>query len=178
MKIFTFIILTVFAFTAFAQRSPAEKFIKRNAFEEGINIQEIDLGETEFAGKMQEKDKEVKEIFAQFETIKIISCDSAMTSAQTRESFYSKALDALADDRYAQLAHVHSEDESFSLYANQKSSGLIEEFVLLVKEPDEVMMVYVKGEIDLAILGTNDFLSSFMKSKGSRNCGEKEPSGE
>ena len=178
MKTVTFIVLAAFALTAFAQRSPVEKFLKKNAFEDGITIKEIDLGETEFAGKMQEKGKEVKEIFAQFETIKIISCDSGMTTAQTRENFYSKAVEALADERYAQLALVHSEDENFSLYANQKSSGLIGEFVLLVKESDEVMMVYVRGEIDLALLGTNDFLSSFMKSKGSRNCGEKEAGGE
>jgi hypothetical protein len=178
MRIFTFIILTVFALTAFAQRSPVEKFIKKNAYEDGITIKEIDLGETEFAGKMQEKGKEVKEIFAQFETIKIINCDTGMTSMQTREKFFAKATEALSDERYAKLALVHSEDESFSLYANQKSSGLIAEFVLLVKESNEVMMVYVKGEIDLALLGTNDFLSSFMKNKGSRNCGEKESSGE
>jgi hypothetical protein len=178
MRIFTFIILTVFALTAFAQRSPVEKFIKKNAFEDGISIKEIDPGETEFAGKMQEKDKEAKDIFAQFETIKIISCDAVLTSAQTRENFYTKATEALSDDRYTELALVHSEDETFSLYANQKDNGLIEEVVLLVKESNEVMMVYVKGEIDLACLGTNDFLSSFIKSKGSRNCGENETSGE
>ena len=147
MRIFTFIILTVFALTAFAQRSPVEKFIKKNAFEDGISI-------------------------------KIISCDAVLTSAQTRKNFYTKATEALSDDRYTELALVHSEDETFSLYANQKDNGLIEEVVLLVKESDEVMMVYVKGEVDLALLGTNDFLSSFIKSKGSRNCGENESGGE
>ncbi|MCK4993146.1 MAG: DUF4252 domain-containing protein [Bacteroidales bacterium] len=178
MRIFTFIILTVFALTAFAQRSPVEKFIKKNAFEDGISIKEIDPGSTEMSEKIQEEGEEVKEILAQFETIKIISCDAELTSAKTREKFYTKATEALSDDRYAELALVHSEDETFSLYANQKSNGLIEEFVLLVKESNEVMMLYVKGEIDLAFLGMNDFLSSFMKSKGSRNCGGNESSGE
>ena len=172
MRVFIFTLLAVFTITAYAQKSSVEKFIKKQAKKEGISIQEIEPGSGEFNAEFQFEGEKIEKALAQLDIIKIISCDSASTSASMRDDFYSKAQRALQHEDYIEIVRVHTDDnEDVGFYSNQMENGLIREAVLLVKESHDVMMVYVKGEIDLSSFLTKELVTLMKKGK---NCKEGE----
>ncbi len=172
MRVIIFTLLAVFTITAYAKKSSVEKFIKKQAKTEGISIQAIEPGSEEFNAEFQFEGEKIEKALAQLDIIKIISCDSASTTASIRDDFYSKAMDALQHEDYIEIVRVHSDDnEDVGFYYNQMEDGLIREAVLLVKESHDVMMVYVKGEIDFSNFFTKELLGLMQKGK---NCKEGE----
>jgi len=171
MRAFILILLAVFTITAYAQKSPVEKFIKKQKKTEGISIQEIEPGSEEFNAEFQFEGEKIENALAQLDIIKIISCDSASTTASARENFYSKAQVALQHEDYIEIVRVHSDDnEDVGFYSNQMENESIRELVLIVKEDYDVMMVYVKGEIDLSSFLTKELLTAMQKGKGGKEC--------
>ncbi|RLD81854.1 MAG: hypothetical protein DRJ15_03290 [Bacteroidetes bacterium] len=167
MRIFTFMLLAVFIMTAQAQKSPVEKFIKKQAKGEGISMQEIDLKSDDFASQFQVEGEEIEEALEQLDVVKILSSDSTATSADL-ENFMSKAKAALQDDAYIELARIRSEDnEDVGMYANQLDNGLIREMIVLVGESESATMIYVKGNMDLAGLFSSKLFASMI---GGKDC--------
>ncbi len=161
MKALTFILLVVFTMTAYAQKSPVEKFIEKNAYEKGITMKEILPGSTEFTGELKLQGDDIKQALEQIEIIQVIRCETEKTSSKTRNEFYSKAMAALTDDSYISMMSVKTDDgDNVGFYANQKEDGKLNEVILMVKEKDEVMMAYVKGDIDLSFFLSQEFFSS------------------
>ncbi|MCK4568963.1 MAG: DUF4252 domain-containing protein [Bacteroidales bacterium] len=171
MKIFTLILLAAFTITACAQKSPVEKFIKKQAKTEGISIKEIEPGSEDFNSQFQFEGEQIENALDQLDIIKVLSCDSASTTASIRDDFYSKAQDALQQEDYTELIRVHSDDnEDVSFYTNQMDNGLIREAVLLVAESHDIMMVYIKGEINLSNFFSKELLTSMQKVKSGKEC--------
>lgn len=158
-----------------AQKSPVEKFIKNNAYETGIDLQEIDPQHTEYPAELKVDGAPVREHMAQIESIKIINCSPEATSVETREKFYTKGLKALQDKKYLEMINIYANDETFNVYTYQKKKDVINEFVVLMKDGEEVSMLYIKGEVDLRSLELAPFISALTKGK---SCGEKKTGGE
>lgn len=177
MRVLTFILLAIFSISAYAQKSPLEKFTKKYAFGEGITITEISPGSTDFSKAFGEEEIDLKEMLNQIEVIKIINCDNEMTSAATRETFYDKAVAAVNDKRYVVLANIHTDDEAFSVYTQEKN-GIIKEFAVLFKDGPDVGMIYVKGEIDLTNFDSKPFLSVLNYKNKGKDCKKTETGGE
>lgn len=167
MRIFTFMLLAVFIMTAQAQKSPVEKFIKKQAKGEGISMQEIDLKSDDFASQFKVEGEGIEEALEQLDVVKILSSDSTATSADLK-NFMSKAKAALRDDAYIELARITSEDnEDVGMYANQLDNGLIREMIVLVGESESATMIYVKGNMDLAGLFSSKLFASMI---GGKDC--------
>ena len=170
MRIFIFILLAAFTITASAQKSSVEKFIKKQAKTEGFSVQEIDLKSEDFATQFKVEGEDIQNALEQLDIIKILSSDSSSTDA-SRSTFFSKAQKALANEAYIELAKVQSNDgEAVSAYANQMDNGLIREFVMLVGEDDTALMIYVKGEMDLASLFSSEMFASMIAGKKGKDC--------
>ena len=172
MRVFISILLAVFTITAFAQRSPLGKVIDKYSGKEGISVQEIDLKSEEFTSQFKVEGEEIEAALAQLEVLKIINCEKGSASF---DKFYGKTSKALQDEAYSELMKVNSDDgEDVALYSMQLENGLVEEFVLMVKEDSGLMMIYVKGEIPMEDIGMNEVLKAFS---GKEDCAPDEESG-
>lgn len=170
MRALTFILLAVFVMTAQAQKSPVEKFVKKQAKADGISMQEIDLKSEDFSKQFHVEGEEIEEALQQVDVIKILSSDSTSTAAD-RKSFFLKAKKALEDEIYIELAKIRSDDgENVGLYANQLDNGLIREMIVLVGEGDSVVMIYVKGNMDMAGLFSSKLFASMIEGKKGKDC--------
>ena len=169
MRRLAFIMLAVVTMTACAQKSPVEKFIKKQKKVDGISLQEIDIQSEEFAAQFQAEGDEIEEVMAQLEVIKILSSDSTATET-AREAFISKANKALSDDDYVALADIKDGDENVGVFMRYAENGLINEMVLLIGETESVNMIYVKGEIDMSKTLSSDIFSSLMGGKKGKTC--------
>jgi hypothetical protein len=171
MRAIILILLAVFTMTAYAQKSSVEKFIKKEAKTEGISIKEIEPGSEEFSSQFNVDEGDLKEAFDQIDIIKIISADSASTTESIRQGFFTNAQAALKSEDYISLMQVSADDgDDVSIYANQTDNGMIREFVLLVNQPYDVLMVYVKAEIDMTGFLSGELLTAIMKDKKGKDC--------
>jgi len=170
MRTLAFIMLAVVTMTACAQRSPVEKFIKKQKKVDGISMQEIDLKSEEFASQFQVEGDDIEEMMEQLEVIAILTSDST-ASPSVRENFVSKAKNALDREEYTVLVNVQTEDqEDVGIYTRPISDGLIGEMILLVGETDNVFMVYVKGEIDMSKTLSSDIFANMLGGKKNKDC--------
>ncbi|MEE4257014.1 MAG: DUF4252 domain-containing protein [Bacteroidales bacterium] len=170
MRTLVFIMLAVVTMTAYAQRSPVEKFIKKQKKVDGISMQEIDLKSEEFAAQFQVEGGDIAEMLEQLEVIRILSSDSAASQA-VRDSFIENARKALDSDDYNVLVNVHADGEDeVGIYTRPINDGLIGELVVLVGETDDVIMIYVKGKIDMSKTLSSDIISNMIGGKKSKDC--------
>ena len=164
MRTIIIIFLAAFSMTAYAQKSTVEKFIRKQAKTEGIKVQDIDIKSGDFTTQFQVEGEDIEKAMEQLEVIKILSCDSTST-AEKRLDFIIKAQNALQDEAYIELARIKSEEmEDVSLHANQMDNGLIREMIVLVKDDESVLMLYVKGKMDMTNLFSGKLFTSMVKS--------------
>jgi hypothetical protein len=170
MRTLAFIMLAVVTMTACAQRSPVEKFIKKQKKVDGISMQEIDLKSEEFTAQFQVEGDEIEEMMEQLEVIRILSSDSAASSS-VRETFISKAKQALSSEDYNVLVNVQTDDEDdVGIYTRSINNDRIGEVVVLVGESDDVFMIYIKGDIDMSKTLSSDIFANIMCGKKSKDC--------
>lgn len=169
MRAITFIILALLVVTATAQKSPVEKFIKKNAYEGGISVQEIDPNSTETSPEASSEGMSFKDVATNFDNIMIIQCDPEMTSEKTRADFYTKASDALDNDKYIELVSIHDNDEAFDIFVYQKKPEIVNEIVSLIKDGEEVSMLYIKCDIDLKTFDLQPLINAMASNK---SCGK------
>jgi hypothetical protein len=164
MRSLIFFIMAVFMMTAYAQKSPVEKFIKKQSKSSGFAVQEIDVSSEEFTANFQIGGDDAEEILSQIEVIRILSSDSTATAA-SKADFLKKAHAALGNDSYTELAVVKSDGDDVGLYANMMDNGLIREMVVLIGGGESAMMVYMKGELDMSNAFSSDLFGSMMGGK-------------
>ena len=164
MRAFTFILMSVFIMTAYAQKSPVEKFIKKQSKSDAFAVQEIDVKSEEFTANFQMGGDDAEEILSQIDVIKILTSDSTATS-DDKADFLKKAHAALGNDSYTELALVKSDGDDVGLYANLMDNGLIREMVVLIGGGESAMMVYMKGELDMSNAFSSDLFGSMMGGK-------------
>jgi|GEM_PF-3458794 len=174
MRLTTFIILTVFALSALAQKTPLEKAVNKYGDKKGIAMEVIDPSSDEFKEQIKSEDNAVAKSLNQLDFIKILKPDTLESSEAAVDKFLSNVRSALEDDSYASIVEVHAEDgEDVSLHVNQTSDGLFRELALLVEEEDGFTMIYMKGEVDMNAFNFMDFLSVLSGDK-KKDCKQDE----
>jgi hypothetical protein len=168
MRAITFIVMAVFMMTAYAQKSPVEKFIKKQSKTDYIKVEEIDVNSKEFTAEMK-LDGKAEEILAQVEMIKILTSDSTATSSD-KANFMDKAKDALDDERYTELAVVRSDGDDVGLYAYPMDDGKIREMVVLVGGDDNTLLVYMKGKLDMSTALSSEIFSGMLGANKGKDC--------
>jgi hypothetical protein len=138
---------------------------------------EIKPGSTDFSKTFGEEGMDLTDMLKQIDVIKVIKLDDELTSAESREDFYNKASTALDDKRYVELVNINADEESFNVYINQHD-GIIKELAVMYREGPEVGMIYLKGDIDLAKLDMNPFLSAMSCGNKGKDCKKEETGGE
>jgi len=160
MRIATFVILAVFAFATYAQRSPVEKAVKKYGEKKGIMVEVIDASSDEFKSMTQSKDNAVSKSMDQLDFIKIIRPDTLEISQKAVDRFLTNVRSALQDDSYARVFEVNDDDgEYVSMHVSQSGDGVFHEMALLIEEQDDFTMIYMKGDVDMNEFNFGDFLS-------------------
>lgn len=160
--------MAVFMMTAYAQKSPVDKFIKKQSKADYIKVEEIDVNSKEFTAEMK-LDGEAEEILAQVEMIKILTTDSTATLSEKAE-FIEKAKAALTDDRYTELAMVRSDGDDVGLYAYPMDDGKIREMVVLVGGEDNALLVCLKGHLDMSTALSSELFTGMLSGKKGKDC--------
>lgn len=169
MRALAIIMLALVTMTACAQKSPVEKFIKKQSKADYIQTKEIEVNSKEFVAEMKLEGKDVEEILAQIDMIRIITTDSTATESD-KADFIANAQDALDDDRYTELAVVKSDGDDVGLYTYPMEDGKIREMVVLVGGDDNVMMVCLTGRLDMSTALSSELFSGMMGGKKSKEC--------
>lgn len=169
MRTLAFIMLAVVTLTACAQKSPVDKFIKKQSKADYIQMKEIEVNSKEFVAEMKLEGKDVEEILAQIDMIRIITTDSTATESD-KADFIAKAQDALDDDRYTELAVVKSDGDDVGLYTYPMEDGKIREMVVLVGGDDNAMMVCLTGRLDMSTALSSELFSGMLGGKKGKDC--------
>ena len=161
--------MAVFMMTAYAQKSPVDKFIKKQSKADYIKVEEIDVNSKEFSAEMKLEGEEVEEILAQIDMIKILTTDSTAT-ASDKASFVEKAKEALDDDRYTELAMIKSDGDDVGLYTYPMDDGKIREMVVLVGGEDNALLVCLKGRLDMSTALSSELFSGMLGGNKGKDC--------
>lgn len=165
------ILFTAFGLVSFGQRSPVDKLLNKYDWNQGLTLKEIHPGSTEFTSEFKIEGEEFEKAIASIDLVNIIKGNEASSSPRIRNSFYRDVAKALDDKTYTALFQVNDDDgERVGLYANQKEDTHYSEFVLIVKETESLMMVQVKGDIDISEINLGELVKNLKSSKGKHDC--------
>lgn len=179
MRTFVLIFLTLFAFTSFAQRSPLDRFLVKYDWNQGLTMKEIKPGSTEFSDEFKMKGEAFDEAMASIDKVRIIKGDSASSSPDTRNAFFNEAYEIIRDKDYAALIHVHASDgENVGLYASKRKSGSISEFIFLMNGENSLLMIQLKGDIDINEFPFSGIMQTLSCGHEHSNCEGKPNSGD
>lgn len=169
MRAILFIVMASFLVTANAQKSPVDKFIKKQSKADYVQVEEIEVNSKEFIAEMQLEGKDMEEVMAQIDVIKIMTTDSTAT-VSNKAAFIEKAQDALADDSYTELAIIKSDGDDVGLYTYPMEDGKIREMVILVGGDDNAMMVCIKGRLDMSTALSSELFTGMLGGKKGKDC--------
>jgi hypothetical protein len=173
------IFITAFGLVSFGQRSPVDKLLKKYDWNQGLTLKEIHPGSTEFTSELKIEGEEIEKAIASIDRVNIIKGDEASSSPDIRNAFFKDVSKALDNKVYTALFQVNADDgERVGLYANQKEDTHYSEFVLIVKETESLMMVQVKGDIDISDFNLGELVKNLESSKGKHDCPGKDNSGD
>ncbi len=143
------LILTAVLFSAvvMAQPSSIEKIIKKYSGMEDVTT--VNIGPELF---QVISDMEVKEIadagvpFDKLTAVKVLAIENQEILANN--NFYDEVTDGLNTDDYVEVLSVREGDEDVRIW--MKTEGpQIREFLLVVSEPTEGVLVYIAGDFNL-----------------------------
>lgn len=172
------ILITAFGLVSFGQRSPVDKLLKKYDWNQGLSLKEIYPGSTEFSSELKIDGEEFKKAVASIDRVNIIKGDKASASSKVRKSFYKDVSKALDNDDYIALFQVNDDDgERVGLYASQEKDTHYSEFVLIVNQTESLLMVQVKGDIDISDINLGELLKNLESQKGQHDCHGEDNSG-
>lgn len=102
---------------------------------------------------------EGSDVVEQLKNLKIISLDENDVSKTEVEKFYKKSMDAIKKDGYEEMFSVREEDETVLFYIKKDKDNKISGTTLLLKEEDEVALIFIEGNLDFTramnLIGSN-----------------------
>ncbi len=151
MKKISLIIATLFfAFSSFSQNSPVEKLFEKYANKDGFTT--ITISKYMF-GLFAKKNTDNKDNFGKatngLESLRILTVDDSILN--TKINFYKEITREFPLDQYKELMSVKEKDQDMKMLINEKD-GRIKEFLMIVGGKKSNVLIYIKGDIDLASL--------------------------
>ncbi len=106
---------------------------------------------------------EFKELLDNVESVKIIKTKNV--------EFYDKVMKIVKKNDYEQVIDIRESGEEIGFYMLKDETGNINEYLLAVKEEDEVIVISVLGDVNFdKVMG----MTNMIKSK---SCGDKKKKG-
>lgn len=158
MKTYILLIIAGLLIPAFlqAQSNPLDSFHKKYIGQEGFYY--VDLKTNMVVGcdsvVRGEKNKEVN--------VKILSFKESEQSGLSSKSLYDSFVKDIDRDSYIGLIDVKSSDENVEVMV-KKENKVVQEFVIIVREENELSLIAASGNFDLKDLAR---LKNFQNCKG------------
>ena len=164
-----FVMITSFTYA----QSPIDKIYEKYSGQEGFTavnftkemfqmMQQIKIGDSA-GGDM----KEVKNIVEQLSGVKVLMYSFDSTQVMKAVAMYNEFAGVFPSSAYKELMTIQEGRQYIKFMTKQGSgSGKISEFVMLMKDKDEVGVISLTGNIDLASISN---MSKFMNIKGMDN---------
>lgn len=174
MKKLAFIVLACITFSAVAQKTAVDKFLKKYDWGQGIAMNEMKPGSQEFCDEMKLNGKAVDELLKKVDKLIIVKGDSA-SDLSARKSFYSSAFDVLKNEEYKNVVQVNSDDgDKVGIYTSQHKNGNFHEIVFLLIEEDNLLMMIVKGDFDMSEFGLGDLMKIFDRHEHNKDYNKED----
>jgi hypothetical protein len=162
MKKLIVLLIAVLPMLGMAQESPLNKIFDKYSGQEGytsvyITSYMFDL----FAKVAQEEAADFEHVTKGLEAIKILTVSSDL-SAEKRASFYHEIKNALPPSVYKDFMIVKEGAQEITFKVKDEGNK-ISEFVMIVKDKHEPVILFLQGDIDLANLSK---MSKSMDIKG------------
>jgi hypothetical protein len=162
----------VMIFMTIQAQSPLDKVYEKYSGQEGITainfskemfqmIQQMKLGDSA-GGDI----KEMKNIVNQLSGLKVLMYKFDSSQITKAVSMYNEFAGVFPPSTYKELMTIQEGREYVKFMTKQESSGKISEFVMLLKDKNEVGVISLTGTIDLASISS---MSKFMNIKGMDN---------
>lgn len=148
MKKVTLILTAIFiSVAAMAQPSSIEKVIKKYSGMEDVTTVNISPELFQIISDMDVKDIADAEIpFDKLTAVKVLAIENKEILAEN--NFYDEVTDGLNTDDYVEVLSVREGDEDVRMWMRTEGKQ-IREFLLVVSEPGEGVLVYIAGDFNL-----------------------------
>ena len=163
--------LVIFSFVLKAQ-NPIDKVFEKYSGQDGFTAVNFTKEMFQMIQKMNMGDsidadiKNAKQIVDQLSGVKVLTYkfDSAQVSKAV--GYYNEFAGAYASSAYKELMTIQEGRQHIRFLTKPGANGKISEFVMLMKDKDEVGVISLAGNIDLSSISS---LSKFMNIKGMEN---------
>ena len=163
--------LVMFSFVLKAQ-SPIDKIYEKYAGQEGFTavnftkemfqmIQNLSMGDS-----ANTDIKNAKQIVDQLTGVKVLMYKFDSSQVTKAVSYYNEFSGGYTSNVYKELMTVQEGRQYIKFMTKSGTSGKVSEFVMLMKDKDEVGVISLTGNIDLASISN---MSKFMNIKGMEN---------
>ena len=149
MKKVTMILTAIlFSVAVMAQPSSIEKVIKKYSGQEGVTTVNISPELFQIMSALEVKEIEDAEIpFEKLTALKVLVIENEELLAAG--NFYDEVSDGLNTDDFAEMLSVKDGDEDVRMWLKTEGKQ-IREFLLVVSEPGEGVLVYIAGDFNLS----------------------------
>lgn len=149
MKKLTLILTAIlFSLAAMAQPSSIEKVIKKYSGQEGVTTVNIGPELFQIMSSMDVKEVADAEIpFDKLSAVKVLVVENEEILADG--TFYDEVTNGLNTDDYVEVLSVNEGDEDVRIWMRTEGAQ-IREFLLVVSEPGEGVLVYIAGDFNLS----------------------------
>lgn len=149
MKKVTLIVTAIlFSIAAMAQPSSIEKVIKKYSGQEGVTTVNISPELFSIISDMEVKEIADAEVpFDKLTAVKVLAIENQELLADG--NFYDEVTDGLNTDDYAEVISVRDGDEDVRMWMKTEGKQ-IREFLLVVSEPGEGVLVYIAGDFNMS----------------------------
>jgi hypothetical protein len=163
-----FVMITFFTHA----QSPIDKIYEKYSGQEGFTavnftkemfqmMQQMKIGDSA-GGDM----KEVKNIVEQLSGVKVLMYNFDSTQVMKAVAMYNEFAGVFPSSAYKELMTIQEGRQFVKFMTKQESAGKVTEFVMLLKDKNEVGVISLTGNIDLASISK---MSKFMNIKGMDN---------
>ena len=148
MKKVTLILTAIFfSLAVMAQPSSIEKVMKKYSGQEGVTTVNINPELFQIISGMDVKEIADAEIpFDKLTAVKVLAIENEKLLAQG--NFYDEVTNGLNTDDYMEVLSVRDGDEDVRMWMKTEGKQ-IREFLLVVSEPGEGVLVYIAGDFNL-----------------------------
>ena len=153
-------------------QSPIDKVYEKYAGQDGFTAVNFTKEMFQMFAQMSMGDsanadiKNAKQMVDQLSGIKVLMYKFDSTQVAKAVSYYNEFAGAYSSNAYKELMTVQEGRQHIKFMTKTGTAGKVSEFVMLMKDKDEVGVISLAGNIDLASISN---MSKFMNIKGMEN---------
>jgi hypothetical protein len=145
------LLLLILPFIMNAQENKVDNFFTKYSDQEGFTSVEITKGLFELFSEIDADDPEFDDFqkaVSGLESLKLIAYSTENGSKETRERFGADVKNSIPFSEFKELMVVKDKDANVNFYA-KNNQQVVSEMLMVVDGPDEAVLLYLKGNIDL-----------------------------